>query len=73
MTFGFSEYAHAPAKSRGAGDTLTMLVKLAPPILTDLLRHSAWFPALDRAALRRVTDDVREIEVPHAARHAARL
>lgn len=50
-----------------------MLVKMAPTTRSDLLRHSAWFPALRRAALQRVMDDVREIEVPHAARHAARL
>ena len=73
MTFGFSEYAHAPAKSRRAGDALTMLVKMAPTTRSDLLRHSACFPALYLAALQRVMDDVREIEVPHAARHAARL
>nr|WP_295939785.1 Crp/Fnr family transcriptional regulator [uncultured Acidovorax sp.] len=41
-----------------------MLVKLAPPTLTDLLLHSAWFPALDSAAQQRVMDDVREVEVP---------
>ena len=43
------------------------------PTVTDLLLHSAWFPTLDSAAQQRVMDDVREIEVPHAARHAARL
>ena len=41
-----------------------MLVTLAPPTLTDLLLHSAWFPALDSAAQQRVMDDVREVEVP---------
>jgi hypothetical protein len=50
-----------------------MLVKMAPTTRSDLLRHSACFPALYLAALQRVMDDVREIEVPHAARHAARL
>ena len=41
-----------------------MLVKLAPPTLSDLLLHSAWFPTLDSAAQQRVMDDVREVEVP---------
>ena len=40
-----------------------MLVKLAPPTLSDLLLHSAWFPTLDSAAQQRVMDDVREVEV----------
>ena len=40
-----------------------MLVTLAPPTLTDLLLHSAWFPALHSAAQQRVMDDVREVEV----------
>ena len=41
-----------------------MLVTLAPPTVTDLLLHSAWFLALDSAAQQRVMDDVREVEVP---------
>ena len=41
-----------------------MLVKLAPPTVTDLLLHSAWFLALDSAAQQRVMDVVREVEVP---------
>ena len=41
-----------------------MLVKLAPPTLSDLLLHSAWFPTLDSAAQQRVMDVVREVEVP---------
>ena len=41
-----------------------MLVKMAPTTRSDLLRHSACFPALYLAALQRVMDDVREVEVP---------
>ena len=41
-----------------------MLVTLAPPTVTDLLLHSAWFLALDSAAQQRVMDDVREVDVP---------
>ena len=41
-----------------------MLVTLAPPTVTDLLLHSAWFLALDSAAHQRVMDDVREVEAP---------
>lgn len=41
-----------------------MLVKLASPNITALLKSSAWFPVLDDAAQQKVLDDLREVDVP---------
>ena len=50
--------ARACTAPGGAGDTLTMLVKLAPPTLSDLLLPSAWFLPLASAAQHRLMEDV---------------
>ena len=60
MTFGLRVYEDAFSFTL---EPHTMLVKLAPPTVADLLKNSAWFPLLDESAQRRILDDLREVEV----------